>query len=270
MKGFLKRSGCTIYYEVTGKGPALIFAHGLGGNYLSWWQQIPYFSKKYTCITFSHRGFWPNAPLPGVSGPHEFANDLAALIDHLHLDEVALVAQSMGGWTCLEYARRRPSVVRALVMASTTGTLDFGAIAHPQIDGIREWSKRSDAERERLLLKGITGATGARMADEQPSLHYLYQHINDLTPVVFKESVRTMIRSSRTLAPGDFAEVKAPLLFVTGEEDCVFPPAAAVAAASLIPGTHVRILSKAGHSGYFEHAEIFNHAIEEFLTGTMK
>ena len=55
--GFVKRPDADIYYEVTGSGPALVFAHGGGGNYLSWWQQIPYFSSRFTCVTFSHRTF---------------------------------------------------------------------------------------------------------------------------------------------------------------------------------------------------------------------
>src|SRR5713226_1542507 len=56
VREFLHRPDCDLYYEVTGTGPALIFAHGLSGNHLSWWQQVPYFSDRYTCVTFAHRG----------------------------------------------------------------------------------------------------------------------------------------------------------------------------------------------------------------------
>jgi pimeloyl-ACP methyl ester carboxylesterase len=58
--GFLKRPGAEIYYETTGSGPAIVFAHGLGGNHLSWWQQVPYFARRNTCVTFAHRGFAPS------------------------------------------------------------------------------------------------------------------------------------------------------------------------------------------------------------------
>ena len=40
-RGFLERPGCRIYYEVTGSGPPIIFAHGLGSNHQTWWQQVP-------------------------------------------------------------------------------------------------------------------------------------------------------------------------------------------------------------------------------------
>ncbi len=270
MNGSLKRPDGELYYEVTGSGPALVFAHGLGGNYLSWWQQVPFFSKYYTCVNFSHRGFWPNAAVPVIPTPSVFADDLAALIDHLHLETVSLVAQSMGGWTCLEYARLHPSRVRSLVMASTTGTLNFSAIEHPEIGRLGEWTERAAQEKERIGVRGIIAATGARMAEEHPALHYLYRQFNDLTPVAYKEAVRASVRSLRVLSPESFSELPLRLLFLTGDEDIVFPPGAAAAAASLIPGTRLISLPHTGHSGYFERAESFNHIVHEFLDGVPK
>src|SRR5579864_9152268 len=106
--GYVKRPGAEIYYETTGTGPAIVFAHGLGGNHLSWWQQVPYFSQRYTCLTFAHRGFSPSRVTSGTVDPALFEGDLLALIDHLELAEVRLVAQSMGGWTCLNFALHHP------------------------------------------------------------------------------------------------------------------------------------------------------------------
>ena len=64
--GRLSRGGAEIYYQVIGDGPAVIFAHGLGGNHLSWWQQVAHFASRYTCVVFSHRGFPPSSPVPGA------------------------------------------------------------------------------------------------------------------------------------------------------------------------------------------------------------
>ena len=74
-RGFLDRPGCRIYYEVTGSGPPIIFAHGLGSNHQTWWQQVPHFSDRFTCITFSHRGYPPSSEI-GTPDPREFAGDL--------------------------------------------------------------------------------------------------------------------------------------------------------------------------------------------------
>src|SRR5215813_1321975 len=122
--GFIQNAGAEIYYEHIGSGPAIVFAHGLGGNHLSWWQQVPYFSQHYACVTFAHRGFSPSRITSGSVDPALFEEDLLALVDHLELKDVRLVAQSMGGWTCLNFTLRRPGRVRALVMASTGGAVD--------------------------------------------------------------------------------------------------------------------------------------------------
>ena len=106
--GKLKRPFGNLHYEVTGRGPALIFAHGLGGNQMSWWQQVAHFAPHYTCVAFAHRGFAPSDAIAGGPDPADYADDLTALVDHLGFADVRLVGQSMGGWTMLEYAIAHP------------------------------------------------------------------------------------------------------------------------------------------------------------------
>jgi 3-oxoadipate enol-lactonase len=260
--GRLRRADAEIYYEVVGEGPAVVFAHGLGGNHLSWWQQVAHFSATRTCVVFAHRGFPPSSAAPGESAPDAFADDLAALIRALNLKDVALVAQSMGGWTCLEYALREPQKVRALVMASTSGTLDFNQLANPEV---LEWTRRAPGALAELQSRGIHPAGGERMAREQPALAQLYWQISEMAPASFREEVRARIRAMRTRAPSLLTELPMPVLFITGDEDWVFPPAAGPALATLAPkGRAVRVPA-AGHSVYFERAAQFNDIVGRVL-----
>ena len=56
-----------------------------------------------------------------------------------------------------------------------------------------------------------------------------------------------------------------PVLFITGDEGWVFPPAAGPALAALAPkGRAVRVPA-AGHSVYFERAAQFNQLVESVL-----
>ena len=256
--GRLRRDGAEIYYEVTGEGPAVIFAHGLGGNHLSWWQQLAHFAPSRTCVVFAHRGFPPSSSVPGGSAPDAYADDLALLVEELKLREVALVAQSMGGWTCLEYALRNPAKVRALVMASTSGAVDFTHFQNPEI---AEWVGQAPAKLKDLQARGFHPAAGERMAREQPALAQLYWQISELASASFREEVRARIREMRTRSPKLLAELPMPVLFITGDEDWVFPPAAGPELARLAPmGSAVRVPA-AGHSVYFERAAHFNELI---------
>src|SRR5262249_5941300 len=129
----LRTAETDLYYETHGNGPAIVFAHGAGGNHLSWWQQVPHFRDRFTCVIFDHRGFGQSLDLRPIEQRPRFDEDLAALIDHLGLPEVRLVAQSMGGWTCLGYAVRHPERVRALVMADT-----MGGLTSPELQAARD------------------------------------------------------------------------------------------------------------------------------------
>ncbi len=263
--GTLERRDCRIHYEVTGNGPALIFLHGLGGNQVSWWQQVAHFARTHTCVTFAARGFAPSSPLPAGPDPNDYAGDLAALISHLGLTNVVLVGQSMGGWGSLEYALTTKGNVRGLVLAATTGTLDFDRIDGPQKMRLAGWQADSRQSLQSWTALGIHPACGARMAREQPALHLLYKHIDDMNTSLDKVTLRERLGLARVRPPADIATVGCPVLFISGDEDVVIPPFAADALVRLSPQTRVVHVPDAGHSVYFERAERFNAIVEAFL-----
>jgi len=272
--GTLERPNCSIHYEVTGScevtdsGPAIIFAHGLGGNHMSWFQQAAHFAKNHTCIAFAHRGFAPSSPIAGGPNPADYAGDLAALIAHLELTDVSVVAQSMGGWTAIEYALTRPPALKALVLAGTTGTVDPQAIGEPDRARHAAWLKANAAVPQELFARGIHPAAGERMAREQPALHLLYRQIDDQNASLDKESLRTRLLAGRTRKPEELRAIACPILFVAGVEDVLIPPFAIDAVARVIPNAKVAHIADAGHSAYFERAAEFNRIVETFLSET--
>jgi len=263
--GFLQRPDCRIYYEVEGSGPAIVFAHGLGGNHLSWWQQVAHFAPRYTCVAFAHRGFMPSDAFDGARAPEHFADDLAALVDHLALEDVRLVAQSMGGWTCLAYALSEPRRVRALVMASTSGAVDFSGLDAAAGDEVREWMRRAPGALTDLEARGLHAAAGERMHREQPAAAHLYGQISRLTPQPFRDAAREKIRAMRVQPPKLLGELAMPVLFLTGGEDWVFPPAAGPALAAYARAGRAERIAQAGHSVYFERPDHFNRIVGEFI-----
>ena len=275
--GFVRRPDAAIYYEAVGSGPALVFAHGLGGNHMSWWQQVGHFAERFTCVSFAHRGFTPSRVEPGAgraegspsaaAGVEAYADDLEALVDHLKLETVTLVCQSMGGWTGIDFAFRWPERVRALVLASTSGRINFGTVEGPELAEIRGWEKASASARESLPGQNIHVAAGARMAREQPALHLLYQEIDALTPPEWKTAIRQQLFALRTTPAVRLRQLGTPTLWIVGEEDIVFPAVAAPALARLMPKAEVARVPDAGHSVYFERPQRFNELVERFLAG---
>lgn len=260
--GFVERPGSRVYYEMAGEGPFLIFAHGLGGNHLSWWQQVPFFRDRFTCVTFAHRGFAPSTVAGGVPDPTDFAGDLEALTAHLGIDDFAIVAQSMGGWTALEFALRHPGRVRAMVLAATSGTLD-PAQADPA--KFAEWSSRALAVNADLRMRAIHPALGAAMAQANPAMHHLYRGMDALATSLPKDELRARIVKMRSRKLADVKNLKVRTLFLTGSADMVFPSFAAPILAKGFPDAGHAEFAGAGHSAYFEVPDAFNRAVLEFV-----
>ncbi|MBI1245328.1 MAG: alpha/beta fold hydrolase [Alphaproteobacteria bacterium] len=262
--GFLERKGALIYYEDAGEGPAIIFAHGLGGNHLSWWQQVPHFRARFRCVTFAHRGFLPSTCEAGVPDPLDYAGDVAALADHLGLGTFAYVGQSMGGWGGVELALSHPGRLEALVLAATSGTLDPRQ-ANPA--GYADWRAKSDATVELLRARAVHPAVGATLAAANPAFHHLYRAIDALSHGLDKNALRARLMATRKRPLADAAGIKVRTLFVTGSEDVVFPSCCAAALAAACADARHEQIAGAGHSAYFDKPAEFNATVQRFLRG---
>jgi len=263
-RGTLDRPDCRLYYEAHGSGPFLVFAHGLGGNHLSWWQQVPHFRERYTCVTFAHRGFAPSSAPPSGPDPTDYAGDLAALIEHLGAIDVRLVAQSMGGWTALEYALAQPERVKALVLASTAGPIARAPSLFADPDQLPAWEREASDTAAKLQAANTHVAGGERLAREQPAAHFLYQEIDALSGVD-KVKLRQKLHDSMTRPADSLRTLAVPTLWLTGDEDIVYPPFLSDILAKLMPNARVARVAQAGHSVYFQRQAEFNRIVDEFL-----
>ena len=241
-------NGIELYYEMHGNGPAVVFAHGAGGNHLSWWQQVPVFASRYRCITFDHRGFGQSPDVPNGPASQAFVEDLKDLLDHLQIERASLVAQSMGGRTCLGFALAYPERVPALVMADTTGGFSDARMAQLRAEGEAVLAEPNPPPR-----------TYARhFPQEHPAQAFLYEQLRALNPPRREVSV-----------PGPTAEqihaLRTPTLLIVGEHDVIAPPAVMKMFQSYIPHARLAEVASAGHSVYFEKPVEFNRIVLDFL-----
>ena len=181
------------------------------------------------------------------------------------MKDVYLVAQSMGGWTALTYALKNRDNVKGVVMASTSGTIDFNQVKNIDMEKLNLWEEWSHNEMCILKEKGILNAIGRKMSESDPFLSYNYEQIYNLTSYSYKEFIRTDIKRERIKSPKILEELQIPFLFITGELDVSFPPAGGKAMASVMPNAVWKTFENTGHSVYFERAEEFNKTVDEFL-----
>lgn len=247
-----------LYYETWGDSPQhIIFAHGAGGNAASWWQQIPHFIDRYSLLAFDHRGFARSFCDPHDFDRSHFSGDLRAIMDAAGIDSAILICQSMGGWTGLATLLETPERVDALVMSHTPG-----GISNDEIAQLRE---EAATERTPLDSPFAHWAVAPDFHLKDRAASHLYQQISAFNA---RLDLSRLGRSlSEALDPERLAAIDTPTLFITADHDQIFPAAAIEIAAGMVPGSKFRNLGDAGHSSYFESAEAFNAAVNEFLAG---
>ena len=245
-------NGIELYYESHGEGPAIVFAHGRGGNHMSWWQQVPAFREEYRCITFDHRGWGASSDSANPRGRSAFVEDLGGLLDHLGVDRTFLVAQSMGGLTCLGFALAHPQRVMGLVLGDTTGGVGDPAV----MEAIRDVNPPAG---------GLGRTLSAGFIDQHPDMAFLYQQIEGLNPELPVNEISPAFRDPSGPQAADLAGFKVPTLLIVGEEDLIFPPKVIRATHELIPGSRLEVVPGAAHSTHLEKPQVFNRLINEFL-----
>tara|TARA_Y100000814_G_scaffold104072_1_gene72987 strand:+ start:1462 stop:2241 length:780 start_codon:yes stop_codon:yes gene_type:complete len=249
-------NGIEIEYQEFGPftdgSEAVIFLHGAGGNLLSWFQQIPYFSRKFRCVTFSHRGFGHSADTNSL-GVDSFVEDLEELLGFLKIEKVHLISQSMGGRTALGFAVKYPDRVLSLTLADTTG-----AIGEPDVEeALIRW-RESHKDDRGIGVRALSEAFRC----SNHNMSNLYLQIQKTNPI--RDTSQTMLLGGTTSE--ELNKLTMPVMFLVGEDDLLTPPHVIDIAAGYIKGCKVTVVPDCGHSVYFEKPDVFNFEVGRFIS----
>jgi 3-oxoadipate enol-lactonase len=224
------------------------------GNHLSWWQQVPHFTTLgYQCITLDQRGFGLSSD-PDDLFCKAHPTDLARLLDHLKIDRVVLLGQSMGGWTVVGCALERPDRIAGLVLCGSPGGL-VSAAMEERIRPAKEAPTPHDSNTQLFAQDGLP---------QRRDTAFLYDQISMLGAQPPTDRGTRLRAMNYNL---DFARFRLtmPVLCIVGEKDDVFPPDVISELATILPDARLITVPDAGHSIYFETATVFNEIVQKFL-----
>ncbi|MEU6484686.1 alpha/beta fold hydrolase [Streptomyces sp. NPDC046887] len=257
--------GTTIHYDDLGPrdGLPVLLIHGHPFNRTLWAPQAEALTAAgYRVVTPDLRGYGASAVTPGKILLADFADDLAALLDHLGIERAVVGGVSMGGQITMELQLRHPHRVLALVLSDTS--------TPAETEEGREFRNRLA---DRLLAEGMSG-----YADEVIDKMLAPYNVTALPEVA--ERVLAMMRATdprgaaaalrgRAERP-DYADTVAavgkPVLIVVGADDVYTPVAAAEAIHRLAPHATLSVIDQSGHLPGAEQPERFNSVLLHFLT----
>ncbi len=238
--------------SVAGRGPLIVFLHGIGGNRSHWNSQMEFFCGRFRVAAWDARGYGQSEDYTGPLCFEDFSADLLRVLDHLREAKAHIVGLSMGGRIARNFALQHPERVRTLTLANTSP--GFDALSSEEVERfVEERRNRTPRTTEQLL--------GSRAhADAARALAASFEALR-------KDSyIKTLEASVAQDRAAPLEEIAVPTLVIAGEEDRVYPPALARRMAQRIPGAELVTLEGCGHLSNLEQPERFNAALLDFLS----
>jgi pimeloyl-ACP methyl ester carboxylesterase len=112
-------NGVDLYYEIHGSGQPLVLLPGAYMTIAAMGAMVPQLAATRRVIAVELQGQGHTADIERPLRYELMADDVAALIQYLHLERADIFGFSLGGGVALQTAIRHPDVVRKLVLAST-------------------------------------------------------------------------------------------------------------------------------------------------------
>lgn len=278
---FQSRDGTTLYYEVQGEGPVLVFCYGLLCRREHWHHQIQHFLPNYRVVTFDYRGHHSSGrPANDRHLTIEWcANDLADVLNHLDIQDAVVLGHSMGVPIVSRFLAESPSRVRAAVFICGTVTNPFEAMFHSNrmntvfkvssaiydhapglMSGI--WKRFTAHNRLNFFMTARLGFN-ASVSEEKDVMNYM-EGVNRTPFSIFYSLMKDYVEFD---GRPYLKKILIPTLVVAGENDHITPIAIQEEIAALLPkGTLVRI-PEGSHNAHTDFPIAVNIAIENFLKG---
>ena len=207
--GYAPVNGLKMYYEIHGSGEPVVLLHGAfmtitnnwttpSGNGATDW--IGELSKTRKVIAVEMQGHGRTADIKRDMTYENLADDVAALLDYLKIQNADIIGYSLGGGVAMQCAIRHPEKVRKIVSISAVirrdGWVKKGADALPKLTA--EAFKGSPIEAEYKKLSPTP--------NEFPD---------------FVKHVVAMASKPYDFGADKFKATKAPMFFIHGDADGV-------------------------------------------------
>jgi pimeloyl-ACP methyl ester carboxylesterase len=267
--------------EGQGNGKTVVLLHGKNFPASYWRDTISFLTQHgYRVVAPDQIGFGKSSKADLHYSFNQLADNTKKLLDHLGIDQAAIVGHSMGGMLATRFALMYPGATTRLVLVDPIGLEDYRLFvpwmalaqaydnefkATPQslnkfyknyfVNYKPEYGEYAEiAARQRLSgdypLLALVSALTYQMIYEQPVL-YEFPHVKAKTLVIVGQGDRTVVGKAR---------VPKELLPKVGQY-----PELGKKTARAIPGAKLVEIPDAGHLPMFEAKELFQQALLGFL-----
>jgi non-heme chloroperoxidase len=268
------KDGLEIYYKDWGTGQPIVFSHGWPLSADDWDAQLLFFLEQgYRVIAHDRRGHGRSTQTGDGHDMDHYADDLAAVVDHLDLKNAIHVGHSTGGGEAVRYVARygRDRVAKLVLIGAVPPLMlktkaNLGGLPVEAFDDLR---KRLAANRPQFYLDFARG----------PFYSYNRAGAKASQAVVWNWWRQGMMGSAKAHYDGikafsetDFTEdlksIEVPVLVIHSEDDQIVPYAdSGPLTAKLLKNGTFKSYKDLPHGCHATHPDIINADILGFIRG---
>jgi non-heme chloroperoxidase len=271
MNTFKTKDGVKLYYKDWGKGQPVVFSHGWPLSSDAWDEQLFFLaSNGYRAIAHDRRGHGRSEQPWNGNEMDAYADDLAALVETLGLNDAIHVGHSTGGGEVVRYLGRHGTKrAAAAVLVGAIPPLMLKTDANPgglpisAFDAIRAGVAGDRSQFYKDLSAPFYGANrpGSKVSQGLRDQFWLQG-----MRVGLKAAYDCVKAFSETDFTEDLKKLDLPVLFIHGDDDQIVPiGASALAASKIVKGSTLKLYPGAPHGLTATHRDQFNSDLLAFI-----
>jgi pimeloyl-ACP methyl ester carboxylesterase len=247
--------GLKLAYERRGSGAPLVLIHGYPLDHSTWDKTASLLARDFDLILPDVRGLGESAAADAVYAMSDLADDLAALLGHLKINDAFVAGHSMGGYIALAFARAYPERLLGLALVSSQAVADT-----PERKEGRYASAKQVAE---TGVGPVVEAMTPKLTADVHVQTYVRDLMSRQKPAGLIGSLRAMAERESLVAA--LSDLECPILLIHGDADALIPVERAREIKALIPSAQLIELAGLGHMPMMEDAVAVASALKRFL-----
>ncbi|MGA2393751.1 MAG: alpha/beta hydrolase [Candidatus Lustribacter sp.] len=256
----------------SGEGEPLIMMHGVGGHAEAFARNVVPLGKHFRTIAIDLLGHGLTGSIDAPLTKEAYTKHLADFMDAAGIEKANLLGESLGGWIAVMMSKFYPERVGKIVYT-------VGARLEVPVDEAA--AKRTAHGRSELLRLTKQFQANPSRANVHERLKWLFHNPNrditeeliDLRWELYRRTEAAGVRghagggaaSDDALTPDRLRTITHPMLVLWTDHNPSAAVAEAHSAMNYLPNAELKVMEDSGHWPQWEHPEIFDEIVREYL-----